>query len=180
MNPALLDSGIGLPLADRTGPTGYGFFQALGVLFELVFVFENLTQEIEQQLSVRFPGIRNAIEDTIAVAAVQDNSRVLQVGKVPRDIRLRSFETYWMSQTQSSPCSKRFTIRSRFASASALNTCSTSIMDQTCRRNPSILIFAYRHGPVESHRPSRSHPGPAGNSSLFNIYLNNVSMRTDA
>ena len=36
-----------------------------------------------------------------------------------------------MSQTQSSPCSKRFTIRSRFASASALNTCSTSIIHQT-------------------------------------------------
>ena len=92
MNPGLLDRGIGFPLADRTGPTGYGFFQALRVLFEPVFLFENLTQEIKQQLSVRFPGSRDAIKDTIAVAAVEDYSRVLQVGKVPGYIRLRSFE----------------------------------------------------------------------------------------
>ena len=92
MNPGLLDRGIGFPLADRTRPAGYGFFQALRVLFEPVFLFENLTQEIKQQLSVRFPGSRDAIKDTIAVAAVEDYPRVLQVGKVPRYIRLRIFE----------------------------------------------------------------------------------------
>jgi hypothetical protein len=43
MNSAFLDRGIGLPLADRARPVGYGFFQALRVLFELVFIFENLT-----------------------------------------------------------------------------------------------------------------------------------------
>jgi hypothetical protein len=91
MKLALLDSGIRLPLADGARPAGYGFPQALRVLIEPVFVFENQTQEIEQNLSVRVPGIRNAIED-IAVAAVQYYTRVLQVGKVPGDIRLRIFE----------------------------------------------------------------------------------------
>jgi hypothetical protein len=52
MNPALIKRGVGFRLADRTRPAGYGFLQALGVLFELIFVLENPTQEIEQQLSV--------------------------------------------------------------------------------------------------------------------------------
>jgi hypothetical protein len=92
MRSPLLDSGIGLPLADGTRPAGYGFPQALRVLIQPIFIFENLTQEIEQNLSVRLPGIRNAIEDAIAVAAIQHYSRVLQVGKVPGDIRLWIFE----------------------------------------------------------------------------------------
>jgi hypothetical protein len=80
LEPTPLDRGIGPPFTDSARPAGDRFLEAPGVLFELLFVLEDLAQKAKQDLPVGFFSIRNPVKDTIAVASIDDHSRVFQVG----------------------------------------------------------------------------------------------------
>jgi hypothetical protein len=88
LRPTSVACGIGPPFTDGARPAGDRFLEAHGILFELLFFFEELAQKIKQDLPVGFFSVRNAVEDTIAVAAIDDHSRVFEVGKVSGDIWL--------------------------------------------------------------------------------------------
>jgi hypothetical protein len=53
LKPTPLDGGIGPPFTDRARPAGYRFLEAPGVLFELLFFFEDLAQLTENGRPLR-------------------------------------------------------------------------------------------------------------------------------
>lgn len=86
---ALFESGEWFPLTQCAGSAGDGFFQPLSVLPELLLTGEDCPEEVEEPPFIYRLRIGKAIEDPVAVAAIQHHRASLQIRQVSGNIRLR-------------------------------------------------------------------------------------------
>ena len=64
-------------------------FKAFGILLQLFFHLRRLAEKFKQQALGRLSGIGKSVVNPIAVATIEHHSRVLQIGQMARNVRLR-------------------------------------------------------------------------------------------